>query len=35
MKNFLAQDHAYDQMFDCMKRRGWVVSDRICPPNER
>ncbi len=35
MKNFLAQDHAYDQMFDCMKRHGWVMSDRVCPPNER
>jgi hypothetical protein len=35
MKDFLAQDHAYDQMLDCMKRHGWVVSDRICPPNER
>ena len=35
MKDFLAQDHAYDQMFDCMKRHGWVMSDRVCPPNER
>jgi hypothetical protein len=29
-----AQDAA-SRLYDCMKKRGWVESDRTCPANER
>ncbi len=26
---------AEDRAQDCMRKRGWIMSDRVCPPNER